>query len=430
MNEIIFDVHSKVPVHRNVRIISIDAKHIALHAESANWLVLSSSELVFFNAIHAGNSILDALKYTYKELQITEEQCLEISKSVLSQISRYDFFTSNKGSEEESVLDIKKNIQINLTSDCNLKCKHCYISAGRKNYEEINKNDIVKFINSLERNRISDDIVISGGEPLLHDDFYEISNYLKSQKYNITLFTNGTKIDKNNIDEIKRLVSSIQISMEGISCKSFESIRGKNTYSKVISAIELIIDNDIPLIIAITLIDSNIKDVNENIIDFLSSLKGNNVTIRVNNELERSGNALTFPSSYFEFNVKRHEKTNEIIKKIHSLGFNYEQAGKRGILYKNCGIGSSIIINYDGRLYPCNEFSEKSKFTINDCGDIVSIFDELNVSTNVDNSYKCSNCELRNICCGGCKQKNKKCEGGYLNPVCDREKIYRKMAYE
>lgn len=47
MNEIIFDVHSKVPVHRNVRIISIDAKHIALHAESANWLVLSSSELVF-----------------------------------------------------------------------------------------------------------------------------------------------------------------------------------------------------------------------------------------------------------------------------------------------------------------------------------------------------------------------------------------------
>ena len=70
--------------------------------------------LFFFNAIHAGNSILDALKYTYKELQITEEQCLEISKSVLSQISRYDFFTSNKGSEEESVLDIKKNIQINL----------------------------------------------------------------------------------------------------------------------------------------------------------------------------------------------------------------------------------------------------------------------------------------------------------------------------
>ena len=73
-------------------------------------------------------------------------------------------------------------------------------------------------------------------------------------------------IDKNNIDEIKRLVSSIQISMEGVSCKSFESIRGKNTYSKVISAIELIIDNDIPLIIAITLIDSNIKDVNLKII--------------------------------------------------------------------------------------------------------------------------------------------------------------------
>lgn len=90
----------------------------------------------------------------------------------------------------------------NLIRRCNLTCKHCYsISADIDFPGELSTDQIFSVMDDLKSFAVPV-LILSGGEPLLHPDIFQISQSAKKMGFYVGLSTNGTLIDERNIEQI------------------------------------------------------------------------------------------------------------------------------------------------------------------------------------------------------------------------------------
>ncbi len=86
---------------------------------------------------------------------------------------------------------------LDLTFRCNNRCVHCYVNRplddnGEKE-KELNYADICRILDHLAQEGCLW-LLITGGEPLVREDFEDIYLYAKKKGFLITLFTNGTSV--------------------------------------------------------------------------------------------------------------------------------------------------------------------------------------------------------------------------------------------
>ncbi len=105
----------------------------------------------------------------------------------------------------------------NLVRRCNLTCKHCYsISADKDFPGELTTQEVYTVMHDLKGFRVPV-LILSGGEPLLRPDIFEISQRAKAMGFYVGLSTNGTLIDEGNIDDIAAVgYDYVGISIDGI----------------------------------------------------------------------------------------------------------------------------------------------------------------------------------------------------------------------
>ena len=105
----------------------------------------------------------------------------------------------------------------NLVRRCNLSCKHCYsISADIDFPGELSTSEVFGVMDDL-RNFGVPVLILSGGEPLLRPDIFDISQRAKDKGFYVGLSTNGTLIDENNIADIAAMhYDYVGISIDGI----------------------------------------------------------------------------------------------------------------------------------------------------------------------------------------------------------------------
>ncbi len=105
----------------------------------------------------------------------------------------------------------------NLIRRCNLTCKHCYsISADKDFPGELSLDEVCRVMDDLKVFRVPV-LILSGGEPLLRPDIFEISHRAKAMGFYVGLSTNGTLIDNSNIDRIAEVgYDYVGISIDGI----------------------------------------------------------------------------------------------------------------------------------------------------------------------------------------------------------------------
>ena len=239
--------------------------------------------------------------------------------------------------------------------------------------------------------------------------------------HKVILFTNGLLINEDNIGFLSENISQIQISMEGVSKEYFERIRGKNSYVKLMKSLELIKKYNIDLTIAVTILSETIDDVYENIIDFLDKYNYSKLNVRINDQIERKGNALGLSALNFKNYGKRKTIVNEILSKLVGQKYMLNPQTGRNVHFSNCGIGTNIVINYDSKIYPCTEY-DIAFYTLDDIPqEIIKGFEDLNNNTSLIYMEKCKKCDLKYICNGGCRIKNKLMNGDFIKPCCDND---------
>jgi heme d1 biosynthesis radical SAM protein NirJ len=115
----------------------------------------------------------------------------------------------------------------NLIRRCNLKCKHCYsISADVDFPGELSTAEVFRVMDDLKAARVPV-LILSGGEPLLRPDIFDISRRAKAMGFYVGLSSNGALVDAGNIGEIAAIgYDYVGISLDGIGA-THDRFRGR-----------------------------------------------------------------------------------------------------------------------------------------------------------------------------------------------------------
>jgi radical SAM protein with 4Fe4S-binding SPASM domain len=148
-----------------------------------------------------------------------------------------------------------------ITAECNLRCKHCVVSADKKLQQELTTDEALMLVDEWARLGVQN-ITFSGGEPLLRPDMFEIARYAKSQNINLQIATNGTLVTPSVVSELKSLAMDVQISLDGSSPEVYGRFRGNNrAFYDVVRGIEALRAAGMNFTLATVVTKSNVQDI-------------------------------------------------------------------------------------------------------------------------------------------------------------------------
>lgn len=134
-------------------------------------------------------------------------------------------------------LILPERIQISLTYRCNLRCKMCSIVNLLPPEEELSTQQIFHIIDEAKDYRIKE-VILTGGEPFLRNDIFEICNYCYEKGITSVITTNGVLIDTNLAGQIAQSrINHIHLSLDGLEGTN-DFFRGEGLFNKIINAID------------------------------------------------------------------------------------------------------------------------------------------------------------------------------------------------
>lgn len=152
---------------------------------------------------------------------------------------------------------------LNITNHCNLKCRYCYDEESK----EVDNSSG----QSLETyKKLSEDcsllglksVAITGGEPTVNKNWFEISKLFSDKGITVKISTNGTLLNEDLAKKIKELDAQVQISLDGDEGVMSFITQVPGTYERVINAIKLLKKYDIKLNLNAVLGGHNLNAIN------------------------------------------------------------------------------------------------------------------------------------------------------------------------
>jgi radical SAM protein with 4Fe4S-binding SPASM domain len=158
------------------------------------------------------------------------------------------------------------SLHIEITSECNERCLHCYIPHEYK----ISSIDSELFYRVVRQCRDMNilNLTLSGGEPLLHKDFYSFLKICREYDFSVNVLSNLTLLNDKIIDEMKlNPLLCVQVSLYSMDPEIHDSITQINgSFEETKKGILALVKNDIPLQISCPIMKQNknsYKDVVE-----------------------------------------------------------------------------------------------------------------------------------------------------------------------
>lgn len=155
-----------------------------------------------------------------------------------------------------------------LTASCNYSCIHCRMED--KEYPKLCNKELT----TDEAKHCIDEFAslgiyklgISGGEPFLRPDLFELLEYMSDKNIKIVITSNGSLIDYNVVLKLKKLknLESVQISLDGKDDETHDYIRQKTgAFNRAVSAIKLLASEGIRTGVVTTVMKPNINQVSD-----------------------------------------------------------------------------------------------------------------------------------------------------------------------
>lgn len=140
--------------------------------------------------------------------------------------------------------------QIELTYRCGLDCVHCYCKGSENIDRELTTEEWKRIFDEIQKEGCLY-LTLTGGDPLVREDFLELYSYAKKKGFLITLFTNGYSLSEQILFYLEKSPPvSIEITLNGITKSTYESITGvKDSFEKTIHIIKEIHRRGIKLIL-------------------------------------------------------------------------------------------------------------------------------------------------------------------------------------
>lgn len=159
-------------------------------------------------------------------------------------------------------------ISWNLTRLCNLRCPHCYLSAGKKGDDELTTGECLALVDEMARLG-TEMLILTGGEPLLRKDVYDVARAASEHGLWVVMGTNGVLLD----DRVARKMVECGVKGVGISIDSLDAAKhdgfrgGPNSWEYSVRALEIAKANGLEVLVQTTVMEMN-RDEIPRLIDF------------------------------------------------------------------------------------------------------------------------------------------------------------------
>ena len=282
-----------------------------------------------------------------------------------------------------------QNLTLELTTACNLRCKHCCGMYGSKKVVSLSNARFEHIIQWAAHNGIRS-LTLTGGEIFCIPDIYNKIEYIHNN-FNgaLSIITNATLFTADKVHFIKQCVDEVNISLDGYDEPSVDFIRGKGVFRKVINSISMLHDNGFSNItLSMVLTSDNNKHIN----DFKQLCAELNVK-PITRFFSIKGRAL----ENYDLLISDQEKGQEdqILKQINMQSI------------CNAGI-SALSIGSDGyvTLCPATEDSNIILGTSDELDNIVKKLTHIQQTCLVDEISPCKSCNVRYFCSSKCYALN------------------------
>ena len=150
----------------------------------------------------------------------------------------------------------------NFTQLCNLKCKHCYASAGKPHPNELTTQEAFKALDKLVDAGVNI-IAFSGGEPLMRKDIFDVLKRASDYGVFTAIATNATLITKDVAKRLKDVnLGYVQISLDGAKPETHNGFRGvPKAFERTIQGIKNCVEQDIFVEVATTATKINYEEI-------------------------------------------------------------------------------------------------------------------------------------------------------------------------
>ena len=150
----------------------------------------------------------------------------------------------------------------NLIRRCNLTCKHCYsISADKDFPGELDTQQVYGVLDDLKQYGVPV-LILSGGEPLMRKDIFDVSHRARAMGFYVGLSTNGTMISEENIEQIAAVgYDYVGISVDGVKETHDYFRRKQGAFEEAMNGIRLCRDHGIKVGLRFTLTMDNASEL-------------------------------------------------------------------------------------------------------------------------------------------------------------------------
>jgi heme b synthase len=330
-----------------------------------------------------------------------------------------------------------------VTRSCNLACIHCRASSVRGPYEgELTTDQGLRLLDEIAAFS-KPVIILTGGEPLLREDIFEIAAYGNKKGLRMVLATNGTLVTGEIAGKmIKAGIQRVSVSIDGVDAQSHDAFRNvQGAFTGAIAGIEAMKKSGMEFQINTTITKANLDQL-PGIMDLAIKLGATAhhifLLVPTGRGKEMSEQAIS-PGDYEKTLNWFYEKSincpiqlkatcaphyYRILKQRKGKQLTRSTAAENALhtMTRGCLGGSSFcFISHTGQVQPCGYLEI-------DCGQLKKkgfegIWNNSLIFKNLRdlNLYKgkCGRCEFIRVC-GGCRARAYEITGDYLaeEPFC------------
>lgn len=317
-----------------VKILKRKDKVVLCNGETGFWIRMSNQVFQIIKTILDENLDINELENNFED-----SDDYKFIKSTYSQLIEERYILSEDTKFQNIIVSLE------MTHRCNLHCIHCCIDAQNNlsEKEDLSTEQVLEIFNKfIQWNPIA--IMLSGGEPMIRKDFYELLKYLrKNYKGKIILATNGTFINDKNVSKLCESCDQIDISLDGVDEETTSLIRGKGVFDKVIKAINLIKATGFDKVTLSIVISDKSAHLEEKF-KLLAKRLGVKPIIRLFSPVGRG--------EKYEHVISNIKENEYYINKEY-----LNSDSNEGVTCSTCTAGTrELFVNYKGDIYPCPSF--------------------------------------------------------------------------
>jgi radical SAM protein with 4Fe4S-binding SPASM domain len=308
------------------------------------------------------------------------------------------------------------SFDIEVTARCNMDCRHCYINLPAGDNAARSRELSIGEIADIAAQAIDMGAVwclITGGEPLLRQDFAEIYMMLKRKGLLVSVFTNATLLNEELIKLFKKCPPrDIEVTVYGVTKETYECVtRRPGSFEKFMNGLNMLIENGIRIRLKAMAIKSNLHEQKQ-IAEFCRARTKDfyrfdpQLHLRFDRDRERNegirSERLT-PEQIVELEISDEKRIGALLKNCSSL-INDEFGHINCNHLFHCGAGNgSFNVSYDGRFRLCSSlWAEETtcdlrKGTLKDAWEAVPRIRDMR-SDKRSFLESCRKCAIVNLC--------------------------------